>query len=207
MGEQVFAFKQFSVDHENAAFKVGTDACLLGCWVNISKVQSVLDIGTGSGVISLIIAQRCNAVIEAIDIDKSSALQAKRNFEKSPWKERLVSHNQSLQQYEDKNQSRFDLIICNPPFFRGSTPRSNLRSHVARHETDLTFMNLLDAAKKLTSENGRLAFVLPLNRWNENKELANTLGWFERRKLEIKPTESKKANRVLVELSQKPQKY
>lgn len=117
-----FRFKQFTIQQEDAAMKVGTDGVLLGAWASVPEPGSrVLDVGTGTGLIALMIAQRAGDVrVDALEIDASSASQANENFQNSPWKERLNCVHSSFQDYASQCDLPYDLIICNPPFFSGS---------------------------------------------------------------------------------------
>ena len=121
MSNNYFSFKQFTVRHDRCAMKVGTDGVLLGAWTNFDTCQSVLDVGTGSGLIALMAAQRNNsAEITAIEIDSEAAQQAKENAENSPFKERVSVFNVSLQEFAAKRHEMFDAIVSNPPFFTKS---------------------------------------------------------------------------------------
>ena len=114
-----FRFKQFTIEQEQTAMKVGTDGVLLGAWASVPEPGSrVLDVGTGTGLIALMIAQRTkNVEVDAVEIDPSSARQARENFQHSPWKDRLSCVHSSFQDYTAQNKSRYELIICNPPFY------------------------------------------------------------------------------------------
>ena len=120
MGNNYFQFKQFRIEQEKSAMKVGTDGILLGAWVNISKVKSILDIGTGTGLIALMLAQRCDANITGIEIESSAAEEALENANNTPWKNRLTIQNISLQEFSTTSKNKFDLIVSNPPFFEKS---------------------------------------------------------------------------------------
>ncbi|MCD4665845.1 MAG: methyltransferase [Bacteroidales bacterium] len=115
-----FHFKQFNISDENSAMKVGTDAVLLGAWTDISETNNILDVGTGSGIVATILAQRSEANIDAIDIDKGSIDDAENNFDNCPWKNRLTAIHSSLQEYVKFTSKKYDLIVSNPPFFSNS---------------------------------------------------------------------------------------
>ena len=114
--ENNFRFKQFNISHAGASMKVGTDAILLGSWTDVSNTNKILDIGTGCGIIALMLAQRSQAIIDAIDIDKSSIDEAAINFDNSPWKGRLRSIHSSVQDFSKKTNTKYDLIVSNPPY-------------------------------------------------------------------------------------------
>ncbi|MBQ5700671.1 MAG: methyltransferase [Alistipes sp.] len=154
-----FRFKQFSVEQDDVAMKVGTDGVLIGAWVNCADAVRVLDIGTGTGLIALMVAQRSDAQsIVGIDIDSAAAVCAARNFAASPWSERLSAHQKAAQEYDGE---KFDLILSNPPYFVDSLLCPDDRRTTARHTTELTFEQLDSAVCRLLSESGRFALILP----------------------------------------------
>ena len=120
MSNPYFRFKQFTVFHDKCAMKVGADGVTLGAWADITNAKKMLDIGCGSGLIALMVAQRSNAEITAIDIDNQSVIQSTINVENSPWKERIIIRQISLQDFAECTSEKFDVIISNPPFFRNS---------------------------------------------------------------------------------------
>lgn len=157
----VFRFKQFEVDQEGCAMRINTDGVLLGAMVQQNNPKQVLDIGTGTGVIALMLAQRfTEAEIIAVEKDESSAQTADSNFKNSVFSERLTSVHQDFLDFE--TDTRFDLIVSNPPFFINDLKNPDLRKGIARH-TDLTFFEqLVLKGVKMLSENGQIALVLPL---------------------------------------------
>ena len=138
MGNDNFRFKQFTVFHNKCAMKVGTDGVLLGAWANLEDCESILDIGTGTGIIALMAAQRSNAEIEAIDIEKNACLQATENIENSPWPTRINVHNESLQLFAEKTEKKYSHIISNPPFFCNSLLSDDKNRQLARHPISLS---------------------------------------------------------------------
>ena len=166
-----FRFRQFSVAHDRSSMRVNTDAVLLGAWAPLpASPERILDIGTGSGVIALMLAQRCSeAKITAIDIDEASVSQARENFLASPWPERLAAENISLQELASRNpkspkeprQPSFDLIISNPPFFRDALRNPDPTRRQARHTDTLSFDELCSCSAALLAPEGRLALILP----------------------------------------------
>jgi len=135
-----FRFKQFTIEQEHAAMKVGTDGVLLGAWASAPGAGSrVLDIGTGTGLIALMMAQRTkDAAVDALEIDPSSASQAKENFQNSPWKKRLRCFPSSFQDFSSQCRKQYDLIVCNPPFFSGSKKTASKSKNLARHDDSLS---------------------------------------------------------------------
>ena len=121
MSNQTFVFKQFKIVQDKCAMKVGTDAVLLGSWVNASNAKTILDIGTGTGIISLMLAQKSGARIDAIDIDTNAFIQASENVNDCAWKDRIDVHHISLQQFTKESDHKYDLIVSNPPYFVDSS--------------------------------------------------------------------------------------
>lgn len=155
-----FRFKQFAVEQDDVAMKVGTDGVLLGAWAGCEGARRILDIGTGTGVIALQMAQRnATAQISAVEIDETASRRARANFDMSPWAERLQVVQVAVQQFEPTEQ--FDLIISNPPYFVDSLLPPDERRSTARHTHDLTFEELDRAVCRLLHEDGRFAIILP----------------------------------------------
>lgn len=158
---QIFRFKQFNLNQEGCAMKMGTDAMLLGALAQPHDAQNILDIGTGTGVLSLMLAQRCpDAIIDAVEIDPTAAKCAKENFENSPWDYKLTIYNEPIQDYTNIDVILYEYIVCNPPYFEPSPTtrpdRVNARTTVALdHET------LIHYADKLLGANGTLGLILP----------------------------------------------
>ncbi len=167
MPNNFFEFKQFKVEQDKCAMKVCTDACLFGAWV-ASKFQTsnlrlhVLDIGAGTGLLSLMFAQKnSSANIDAVEIDRSAAEQAKENFKNSAWKDRLHIHHQDIQQF---GFNKYDLIISNPPFYENDLKSDNSKRNLALHSSALGLDDLLDVIQKHLSNNGKFAVLLPYHR-------------------------------------------
>lgn len=202
-----FRFKQFSVDQTNAAFKVGTDGCLLAAWVGNKKLspESILDIGTGSGVIALMLAQSFpNARLKGIEQDEASAKQAAQNFSQSPWSERLNAHHSSIQDFAATTSEKFDLIVCNPPFFSQSTQNQDERKNNARHESSLQIAELLALSEQLLSDEGMLAFILPIGRRPAIEVLIAQSGMNETQLTYLRPRPEKEVHRFMTCLSKRP---
>lgn len=172
-----FQFKQFNVKHEQCAFKVGMDSVLLGSWADVDEAKRILDIGTGSGILALMMAQKSKAEITAIDIDKGAFDQANENFLASPWSERICVSHSSLQDFALTNPEPFDLIISNPPYFREHRNQETTARSTARSTGSLQFQELIECARKLLCTNGKLYIVLPTNEAKEFRLLAEKNGF------------------------------
>ncbi len=161
MGNGFFRFKQFVVHQERCAMKVGTDGVLLGAWAMASQSPSarILDVGTGTGVVALMMAQRFpQANVTAIEIDAESATQAHENVLASPFAGRIEVKCVALQQYEDE---RFDAIVCNPPFFTNALTCPDPRRTLSRHSASLTYADVVRAAGRLLRPGGTLSVIVP----------------------------------------------
>lgn len=203
MANNYFQFKQFKIIQEKSAMKVGTDGTLLGAWANVSGIKNVLDVGAGTGLISLMIAQRTSAKILGIEIEKNAAKEAKENVQNSQWENRVVIKNISFQQFEKSSKEKFDLIISNPPFFSNSYKNKITNLAIARHNDLLPFSELIKDSVKLLNENGRLAVILPVIQAEEFIELAKPEGLFLSRLTKVKPKATKEPNRFLMEFTKK----
>lgn len=156
----MFEFKQFSVDDEQCAMKVGTDGVLLGAWADVAESKHILDIGTGSGLIALMVAQRSvEAKVLGIDIDANAVSQARSNFAKSPWSERLTAEQCDVRELCTEQQ--FDHIVSNPPYFVETTESPNEARATARHATHLKFGDIIAVAERLLADGGGLSVILP----------------------------------------------
>lgn len=199
--EEVFKFKKFSIEQSNCAMKVGTDGVLLGAWTDCTHGNNILDIGTGTGVIALMIAQRNpQATIKAIEIDEQAAKQAQQNVDLSAWSQNITIINQSIQDYQSETEGTFDHIITNPPFFTGGTlSRSQDKSSV-RHTTKLSHNDLLGAVRNLLSPTGTCSLILPDIEGYRCMELARTYNLHPQRVTEVYPDQSKPLERLMITL-------
>jgi tRNA1Val (adenine37-N6)-methyltransferase len=164
-----FRFKQFGVNDDKCAMKIGTDGVLLGAWCDISSANNILDIGSGSGLISLMIAQRCNALITGVEIDSSAVEQSIDNINSSPWNNRInIVNNNFIDWAQDENLfEKFDHIVSNPPFFNsGPIAPSSIRA-MARHENSLSYEQLIKLSVPLLTSNGKISIISPIERKND----------------------------------------
>jgi tRNA1Val (adenine37-N6)-methyltransferase len=198
-----FHFKQFSISHDKSTHKVGTDGVLLGAWVNVNAASRILDIGTGSGVIALMLAQRtlADTKIDAVELQEHDARQAEVNVRNSPWPKKVAVIHAAIQDF--KPQHQYDLIVSNPPFFsRSWLPPDENRSK-ARHGNELTFADLLTNIARLLTADGHFAVVLPFTEGSQFIYLAERLGFHVSRKMSFRSRQDKPIERLLIDFSQR----
>lgn len=210
MANNYFQFKQFRIEQNHAAMKVGTDGVLLGSWFDVSRAERILDIGTGTGLIALMAAQRCKASIHAIDIDEGAIKDATFNFSHSPWADRLKAQWTALARYTLQFPDKYDTIVSNPPFFVDGLPSENKQKAMARHAGTLTYTSLLRGVAALLQPGGSFSAILPLNVIPQFKQEAMRYRLFQSRLVLVKPKPSKPAIRALIEMkfeafSEKPE--
>ena len=219
MASACFKFKQFTVWHDRCAMKVGTDGVLLGAWCPVGELRSlgvqefrsfkgfkVLDVGTGSGLIDLMLAQRLpEAQISAIDIDSGAVEQAKYNFGVSPWADRLECHQQALQELE--GEGLYDLIVSNPPYFQDCLKNPDSQRAMARHTDTLSYEELLKHSARLLTQEGIIALVLPIEAEQQIIALAQSLGLYPTHITHVYPKPGKAAKRLLIAFSPSPLAY
>jgi tRNA1Val (adenine37-N6)-methyltransferase len=198
MHDKPFRFKQFEVYQSRSAMRVGTDGVLLGAWAQVEDANHILDVGTGTGVIALICAQRNQkALIDAIELDEGSAEDARYNFQISAWKERLKAHTGDFLKIGSKD--KFDLIISNPPYFSQSLRASNPSRNAARHDDSLPAEAFMEKSKKLLNPDGHLALIFPKNQLERWTFAAQEAGMFPSRICHVFTLAHKDASRVMVE--------
>ena len=184
MPNPFFAFKQFTIHHDRCAMKVGTDGVLLGAWVNLSNSHRILDIGTGTGLIALMMAQRCNASnIPAIDIDTEAVSQANENIQASPWKDRVIAIQQDIRSFHP-NKS-FDTINSNPPYFINSLKSSDTQRNTARHTDTLSAEDLIRKTADLLTEDGYFSIILPTEQIEELIQISERVGLYPSRRTHV----------------------
>lgn len=192
-----FHFKQFALAHDKSTIKIGTDAVLLGSWAPLSEFKHILDIGCGCGIISLMAAQKSNAQILGIDIDDASIKEAAQNAELSPWKERIVFRNISLQTFTENTNEKFDCIVSNPPFFENSLKPLSPKKNMGKHNELLSLEELSASAKHLLTDNGIFCTILPFTTYTKYIQLCKKLGFFTSKICYIKSFPNKTPQRVL----------
>lgn len=198
MANDWFKCKQFEIRQELCGHKVGTDSILLGAWVNVLNAKKILDIGTGTGILSLMAAQRSEANITAIEIDNDAAEQAMQNFRNSPWLSRLKLYHTSLEKFNGFKE-KYDVIICNPPFFLNSIISPIAKRALARHAHTLTLFSILMFADTHLNKNGHVSLIMPIEHFQYFIDLIKTHKWYVHRITKVFPKPSKDAHRILIE--------
>ncbi|MDO4461360.1 MAG: methyltransferase [Bacteroidia bacterium] len=205
MANNYFEFKQFKVYQDKCAMKVGTDGVLLGLLSKVDFLSStpnpnILDIGAGTGVVSLIAAQRLpNAVITAVEIDADSASQASDNFSLSPFASRLSVIQSDIQNFAPS--TKYDLILCNPPFYNGTLTCPDSKRTLARHALSLSFEELASSAARLLSDNGQFSVIIPTYAAEELTAFCLTKGLYANHITKIFPNRNKQPKRVVIQYS------
>ncbi|EEQ15464.1 tRNA(1)(Val) (adenine(37)-N(6))-methyltransferase TrmN [Yersinia frederiksenii] len=201
-----FTFKQFFVAHDRCAMKVGTDGVLLGAWVPIEKARKVLDIGCGSGLIALMIAQRSapDVEIDGVELEPEAAQQASSNAAQSPWAERVHIYAQDIHQFAENHPHQYDLIVSNPPYFAPAVACRDEARDTARYTGSLTHDALLNCAEKLITKEGVFCVVLPHDLGGELAHLAVQQDWFVHCQVDIRDRPGKPLHRMLLTLSRQP---
>ena len=207
-----FRCKQFYVDHRDCAMKVSTDALLLGAWTQLPATGAILDIGTGCGILTLMLAQRCQqqaaVILDAIELDSHAADVAAENFRQSPWSAKIRLIKGDILTYpasaDHPSDRRYHLIISNPPFFVDSLKAVDPKRNQARHTDTLSFIDLLDVAARLLAPDGVFSVVLPTAGASQMMMLAQQSGWFLQRQCWVQSKAGKPPLRCLFSLSRLP---
>jgi tRNA1Val (adenine37-N6)-methyltransferase len=205
MANNYFNFKQFTIYQDKSAFKVGTDGVLLGACADIGDVKKILDIGSGTGLIAIMLAQRSEAEITALEPDYDSYLQTCDNIKLCKWNRRIKAENVTLRDY-DPGDMKFDLIVTNPPFFTDSLKSPDPRKSAARHNDSLTSDEILKGASRLLEDTGRLQLILPYVEGTIFIADAQQYGLYCNSILKIKPLPASEIRRLVLTFSRKQQK-
>lgn len=200
MPNDYFRFKQFTVYHDKCAMKVGTDAVLLGAWAEVEDKKNILDIGTGTGIISLMLAQRCNSRIIAVDIDEGAVEQVEVNVAQSPWADRIEIERADVRllSQDVRYANSFDVIVSNPPYFQEDVKCPENQRNTARHTDTLDFAGLLKSVAALLKLDGSFSVVLPANVSADFITLAVRSGLNLSRQTWVHTKEGKMPKRVLM---------
>lgn len=208
MRETLFRFKHFNCHHGKSSMKIGVDAVLIGAWADVTGKQ-ILDVGTGCGVIALMCAQRNQAAsIFAIDIDFDSIIEAKGNFVRSPWSDRIrVTFDDFINHSDNIPGSNYDLIISNPPYFNSGITDPDTPRLVARHQAQLCPDALIRYSRKMLSEKGRLAMIVPLQQKSNLIEFGSNHGMYIRRFCEVRDYPGAPVKRIMLEFATEGSEY
>lgn len=198
-----FTFKQFFIAHDRCAMKVGTDGILLGAWAPVAEAKRILDIGTGSGLLALMLAQRTDqqVTIDAVELDVQAAEQARENAAESPWADRISVACADVLVWAPEQTARYDLIVSNPPYYEPGVECGTPAREQARYTGSLDHKSLLASAANLISEEGFFCVVLPESTGNTFITTAREMGWYLRLRTDISDTEGRLPHRVLLALS------
>jgi tRNA1Val (adenine37-N6)-methyltransferase len=198
-----FKFKEFSVNQDRCAMKVGTDAVLLGAWTPIDHhPTTILDIGSGTGIIALMLAQRSQAeTIDTLEIDEDAYEQCVENFEQSQWNDRLFCYHASLLEFTEEIEEKYNLIVSNPPFYSADYKSENLQRDLARFSDALPFNHLLNSVSTLLSKHGVFSVIIPFKEENEFITLASKVNLFPHKILHVKGNPSSEIKRSLISFS------
>lgn len=201
MPGDIFHFKRFTIKQDKCEMKVGTDAVLLGSWTDPADALNILDVGTGTGIIAIMLAQRSIGNITAIDIDIDSCSQAIDNVFNSPWKSRVFVERISFQEFVTHNSHapKFDLIVSNPPYFDNSYKAPMEKRNVVRHTDLLPFNDLIDGVYNLLETAGKFCLILPSIEGMHFIKLANEKGLFCSRITSVRTKKDKKEKRLLIQ--------
>lgn len=205
MGNSRFDFKHFSIKQDQCAMKVGTDAVLLGAWAEApTGVGTILDAGTGTGIIALMMAQRYpQSRVTAIDIDTPATKQARGNVQASPFADRISVQMTSLQEH-CLCGATYDAIVCNPPYFYDSLVSSDIQRTTARHAITLTARDIANAAVTLLNEGGELSVIMPFDQRERMEAEASFAGLFVRRRCNVRTSAHKQPIRVMLAFTNRP---
>jgi tRNA1Val (adenine37-N6)-methyltransferase len=202
MAKSVFQFKQFAIHQDRCAMKVSTDGVLFGAWVRHAGAARILDIGAGTGLLAIIAAQRNTvAHVDAVEIDDAAAAQAAENVAACPWSDRIRVHRMDIRRL--RATERYDLILCNPPYYSGYSGPADERVGVAKHSNELQLGDLVEAMEGLLADEGRAAVIIPLSREREFMAIATGHGLFVQRRCAVRYVAHRPAKRVMLELGRR----
>ncbi|MEA5460211.1 methyltransferase [Arcicella sp. LKC2W] len=204
-----FSFKKFTIHQDQTAMKVTTDACILGAYTSVDKAKKVLDIGTGTGLVAMMLAQRTDAKIDAVEIDINAYNQAFNNIQKSIFKEQINVFNTSIQSFAEhlEHQNQYDLIVSNPPFFQNHLKSETESRNNSLHTDTLSFEDLVEAVLRLLSPNGTFVVLLPAYESSVFEQLSVSKELYPHKKLTIRHREGSKILRIITTFGQANQEF
>ena len=206
MPNPFFQFKQFTVFQDRSAMKVTTDACLFGAWcaseLQARNISQLLDVGAGTGLLSLMIAQKNNIHIDAVEIEESAAGQAKANVAASPWQERIRVHEMDVLDLE--SPGKYEVIVSNPPFYENEIGSQELKKNLAHHSSQLSLKQLFPLGKKLLRDTGLFYLLLPYKRTKEVERLLKNEQFFIPKKVVVHPSSSQPPFRIMLVAQNQP---
>jgi tRNA1Val (adenine37-N6)-methyltransferase len=203
MKNSTFKFKQFIINQKQSPMKIGIDSVMLGAWTQPESAENILDPGCGTGLLALMMAQKSNANIHAIEINEEAFREAQQNFKQSKWSNRIRISRISFQRFSTGNSQKFDLIICNPPFHQENILPEEAGRKLARHASSLTLQELLSGSKTLLKENGKLSFIYPVRSLSQIEHNCKEIGFFMHKICFVKANPEKNHHRVLLEVGLK----
>ena len=199
--QTTFRFKRFEISNNRSAMKVGTDGVLLGAWCDVAADKSVIDAGTGTGLIALMVAQRSGATVTAVEIEENAAIEATGNVDLSPWRGRIAVVNGDFLDFASSQHVRVDHIVSNPPYFTSATMAPDAARRLARHDAGFGYGSLLDVAQKLLLPTGRLSMISPADREEDIIFTAELARMHLRRKTLVSTVVGRSPSRILWEFT------
>lgn len=201
MADDFFTFKQFRVLHRKSIMKVGTDGVILGAYADCSNARRILDIGTGTGLLYLMLAQKCNAIIHGIDINEEAVAIARFNAAQSPWANRIEIFHSSVQDFSP--DTKYDLIVSNPPFYTTDTIAPEKGRAIARHDINLNISELSASVDRLLSGDGHCYIIYPTEQCKQFEDKVTEFGMFVSRRLYVSSSPKVEPIRTIVEICRK----
>jgi len=205
MPNPYFQFKQFTIRQEKCAMKVGTDGVLLGAWTKTGYSKRILDVGTGTGLIAIMLAQRSDAFIDAVEIDELAYQQAIENGKACPWSDRISFFHSSFDNFIKNTKQTYDLIVSNPPYHKDTTKSPRVGRHLARHSENLDYSGIIESSSKLLTPTGEISLIIPASEEMNAQMAAGFNGMYCNRITHIIPSPGKELSRSLMEFSRQYQ--
>ena len=195
-----FQFKQFIIHQDKTAMKVGTDGVLLGAWASCENASTVLDIGTGTGLLALMCAQKSKAIVTAVEIEANAALQASENALNSSFADRIKVIHTDVKSYAKSNKEKFDFIICNPPFFQASESQGEEKRMQARQQVSLNYEQLISVISQLLNDDGKASLICPADHFKNLSPIIAVNGMHIYKQCNVYPNSGLPFKRILLEI-------